>query len=108
MNETERKLVDALREVAAGRPDYAYEPPGDGVECLYVHNGAPSCLVGHALHRLGVPLGALYVIKPSDELIPQLFIEVGADVNVAVWNVQTAQDNGAPWGEAIMELDVLT
>lgn len=31
-------------------------------KCLYVKGGSPSCLVGHALNRLGVPLDTLQVL----------------------------------------------
>lgn len=104
-------LKAAVEEKGA---DYKYEPPladddGDDV-CVYVHNGAPSCLVGHALHSLGVSLSDLSTHGDRRlNNVHRLLIEL-ADRGIAVSSavtehlfstVQGAQDSGIPWGEAL-------
>src|SRR5690606_23503030 len=52
------QMLDALRQVVAERgPSYIYKPPG--LFCKYERNGVPSCGVGVALAKLGVPVSVL-------------------------------------------------
>jgi len=55
--------VDATLDSLVKKFGEGYIYPGwnDG-KCVYVQDGAPSCLVGHALNRLGVPIGTLEVL----------------------------------------------
>lgn len=51
-------LLDA---VAVKGEDYVYEGVddnggGDAMRCYYARNGEPDCIVGHVLHKLGVPI----------------------------------------------------
>lgn len=47
-------FVRAVRQVFHETPEeFQYEPP-IGDSCVYIHEGAPSCLFGKALHKLGV------------------------------------------------------
>ena len=47
-NFTLADLARTLREVAAERPDYIYEPPVGGSDCWYLHDNGPGCIFGHA------------------------------------------------------------
>lgn len=91
--------------------DYIYSKE-DGV-CVYVHDGAPSCFVGHVLHRAGVPLERLEKADTAswgggmgaDSLIRGL-TEEGAlatpdSTRSFLSAAQTEQDNGSTWGEAL-------
>ena len=101
-----------VKKVAAAAPDYVYEKPADG--CAYEVDGKPSCLVGHAMFRLGMPLDLIRrcdsvgaIGHVLDELRGE-FDESGDDKGVyrtlLEWT-QCAQDSGKPWGEAVSEAE---
>ena len=101
-----------VKKVAAEHPDYVYERPADG--CVYEVDGKPSCLVGHAMFRLGMPLDLIRRCDSAgaiehvlDEVCGE-FDESGDDERVyrtlLGW-AQGAQDSGKPWGEAVSEAE---
>lgn len=120
INVTDVQVIAALREVVAESPERVYEAPPTmptlpgGTSCFYVHRTAegavPGCLVGHVLHRLGVPLSelekwegagaqdptlaTLNILGDNDEYAVRMLVEV-----------QSTQDNGAPWGTALSLAD---
>lgn len=107
---TDEAVMETLRAVVAERPDYVYDSEAvdeNGVPmCVYVADGAPSCLVGHVLHRLGVPLDALSVFDESGGKDAQLVVRRVLDGTSGatahrLWAAQSAQDNGETWGEAL-------
>ena len=99
-----------VKKVAAEHPDYVYERPADG--CAYEVDGKPSCLVGHAMFRLGMPLDLIRRCDsegPIGHVLDEVcgeFDESGDDRGVyrtlLGWT-QGAQDSGKPWGEAVSE-----
>lgn len=104
--------LEALRTAVKGREDYVYPwwEAGGSRACKYVRDGAPSCLVGHALHALGIPLDTLTVLDSYQNgsgvaagTLPQhlpsgtLTVEAAGVFGAA----QTAQDTGESWGEAL-------
>lgn len=116
--ETARAVVQEFGE------GYVYTPPADDPRadedgiCLYVNDGKPSCIVGHIVHRLGVPLevlrreGDLHLDpKVSHEpmtlsagfLLPKL----GAPdhVTAALNAGQIAQDTRETWGTALARIE---
>ena len=108
---TDEDLARAIREVAAEDPNYVYQRPGSRV-CLYVHwdaNGTlrPGCLIGTALHRLGVPLETLsgYESKPAHEVLDHVAPDVSSHMRRAATRVQRVQDLGATWRQAARLLD---
>ena len=99
-----------VKKVATERPDYVYEKPADG--CAYEVDGKPSCLVGHAMFRLGMPLDLIRRCDRAgaighvlDEISGE-FDESGDDKRVyralLMWT-QGEQDLGKPWGRAVSE-----
>ena len=97
-----RRVLDALFEVVAEfGPDYVYHRP-DGQNCLYVHNGAPHCLAGKVLRKLGVPLAQLSAKEGSG---CSRFTNVGLNVNAlsVLQTAQEAQDRGKTWGYALRQ-----
>lgn len=103
---TASALAEAVVEVANERPDYVYEVPNSGI-CLFQVDGKPSCIVGHALARLGAPAELLETLDAEELSIDPAFVEVEAlkcDVDREVeflQRVQLLQDGGTPWGEAV-------
>ena len=102
------ELWAEVKKVAAEQPEYVYPEE----VCQYQHGGKPSCIVGHALHRLGVPMGALEALDDAQDGggvpahgIPKEFPDlVEADSESALFalsEAQEAQDNRLPWGEAV-------
>lgn len=97
-------------------PDYVYErvqlESGETV-CQYVDNGAPSCLVGHFLHRMGVPIESLSLgdtrlgeaaLDLLERLAEHQEIEgVTLKVSRALQVAQSTQDEGMSWGQALDE-----
>jgi hypothetical protein len=111
------RAIELLREVVAefGR-DYRYEKvahPHGGEGCLYVNRGECSCLVAHALHRVGVEVEDLSRMDGYDDnddteigtayrrLPPHVELTEGAVQVFAA--AQTAQDHGRVWGTALEE-----
>lgn len=98
---TPSETLDLLRRaVEAKGPDYVYvEPEGDVAACLYVHDGQPSCIVGHVLNYCGL-LGLAEENKaPSN--IRALREHFDSAALVVLDAAQEIQDNGEPWGEAL-------
>lgn len=72
--------------------------------CRYEYGGAPSCLVGHVLHRSGATLEFLRELDmrgcPASRLAKEIeCVDPGAALVLDA--VQCYQDNGATWGEAL-------
>lgn len=71
--------------------------------CLYVHDGQPSCLVGHALAKAGADVEMLESLNPGvaalslDVHVPNVDSGAAAVFQAA----QSVQDYGGMWGEAI-------
>lgn len=98
----------ALEAVVSGNEHHVYESP-NGQGCTYRNlDGSPSCLHGHALDRLGVPLDPAwdgdrrtYMARISTVLrrvgIYDRRLLVAAEIS------QRAQDDGVPWGEVLEE-----
>ena len=123
MRITGEQMRAMLVEIANERPDYVYEPPeGFGGACVYVHNGEPSCIIGHALARFGVPLddvelldympnydGDLPEEKDSafvgDAHFSNTLTKRGVYLDVSALNiaeaVQALQDSFTSWGAAV-------
>lgn len=122
-------LLDAA--VADRGADYRYEFPGydagDPSTCYYWHPaledpseyhdrdleqvaaGKPGCIVGHAFHAAGVRgewlarnegqgVGSLSRCASHDGLLT-----VTPDAQLLLAFVQSHQDGGAPWGEAVRQ-----
>ena len=99
-----------VKEVAAENPDFVYRSIGG--KCVYESDGEPSCLVGHALFRLGVPAsqvasfnecGAIGLVIDANASV---FGEMRADADEWEYRellamAQAYQDGQLPWGQAV-------
>jgi hypothetical protein len=118
-----KALVDEC--IAERGAEYVYEK--EGSSCKYVHgvdesiedewgdtvenftNATPGCLVGAVLHKAGIPLDKMGTYSRNDEgsydLIEHLtsdeLVTVSQEANNFLGNVQSSQDAGAPWGQAM-------
>jgi len=106
------RVVETAKMVVAERgADYVYKKPTNtfGVlTCLYVDQDQPSCLVGHVLHRLGVPLETLksadqFSFPATDVCCDLLRGSAFDDEEIGHFldAVQSRQDIGRTWGEAL-------
>lgn len=107
---TREDALRALEEVVAeAGEDYVYQPPNQGLTCVYVADGRPSCLVGRALFRLGVSIetlhwldrefGGFYCRDLNDELPEKIPMDESAAIAFA--RAQERQDARCSWGEAL-------
>ncbi len=104
--------LNLLSKVIKGREDYIYAPPVPTGACVYWNpvKDQPSCIVGHVLDRMGVKAHRIEALDHNDgggtnaaqinEVIPGLF---SREASVLLNYIQSAQDHGIAWGEAVTE-----
>ena len=104
---TVEQVETELRRLAAAQPDFVYNDTGRTVKCSYIHGiiegpENKGCIFGQALQNLGVPAEEL---REPDPIRP-LWNDLNSEKCPLSWgSVQSEQDHGASWGEAIKELD---
>jgi hypothetical protein len=109
MTVTAAQIISEIRAVAAEQPGYMYL----AYHCLYVERSGdvvvPSCIVGHALWRLGVIDEKFYFSSHNDEaVIPTLhMLGIRATRQQLRWleTVQKQQDEGAPCSSTVQTAD---
>lgn len=105
------QLITAIREVAADSPDFIYSKPADYFrsKCVYVVDGKPSCLIGHAVWNLGLIDSSLersgYNDCSAEELVNHLEMDVDGRELRWLEVVQYRQDQGVPWAWAVARAD---
>lgn len=83
-------------------------------KCDYVRGGKPSCIVGHVLAKVGVPIERLSQADTGNfgggisahSLLRELQEEVvlapiDGSVRALLSEAQSAQDSSSPWGKAV-------
>jgi hypothetical protein len=107
---SDEKVMAMLSEVVSERPDYVYESGMEDAEgdtvCLYVQDGAPSCVIGHVLSRLGVSLDTLARFdngggSGADEVVGKTLDGVSDDMASALREAQVSQDQGYDWTHSL-------
>lgn len=110
---TPKATLALLKECVEERgKGYVYPPSQvDGLKkdsnCVYAKGGAPSCLVGLALHKVGISLSALVRFDkhkeagiPS-ELVSHGLLDIPLESAEILDRAQSLQDQGETWGEAL-------
>jgi hypothetical protein len=112
------KLIDTVKDVAHESPDYVYDYATEGIgrACTYFKkSGTPGCIVGHALHRMGVTLDDMMYEDETGcdrnyneehtitDLVNALDLPIGPHQLEWLAAVQGKQDNRQPWGQAVIE-----
>lgn len=92
-------VVFLEKAIAEKGADYEYERPEESETCLYFEQGQPSCIVGHVLSYMGYNhvtegMGVMGVLR-------SLGIDADYQTQNLLMNVQTSQDGGMPWGDAV-------
>lgn len=123
---TASELKAEVIRVAAEKPDYVYalKDPKNSTSCTYQRDGEPSCIVGHALHRLGVSPDLLVEFDTTYELgmsvgdlfenFPQILDDEVEDPDEwteegpveFLTRVQIGQDSGIAWGQAVKDAEL--
>lgn len=117
----DRVIPELLEEFGE---DYVY--PHWRVSCVYVRDEAPSCIVGHVLQRVGVPLEALKFLDARPSTVSGLpplgteardvdlwLNEFGVDIEIThearrmLQRIQFSQDHGKAWGDAWARVNTL-
>lgn len=100
--------------------DYVYVNPdgevasddGSITDCFYVDNGsgeaAPSCIVAHVFHAMGIPVLDMLKIEGSsvnsdvtEDLLRDNSIQVTPRATRLLYSAQDLQDSGHTWGVAV-------
>lgn len=108
MRVTLEQIRTAVSQVVAeAGADTVYKIPEDIGKCVYVdiYADAPSCLIGQALYRCGVPLDRM---AHWDSLgWSAMALPVWKDPDACFWatHLQDVQDTGTPWGRAVEYAD---
>ena len=104
------ELWAEVLKVAQEQPEHVYEK-GEFGRCNYERNGEPSCIVGHAMHRLGVSTFDLREFDASGDSAIEDIIEANQDLfdrddklsMELLIDAQNSQDQGLPWGLAVSQ-----
>lgn len=112
---TDKQVAQALKDIVEANPYYRYESP-DGEECYYMWNGAPSCGIGHLLHRLGLDAGRANELMMVSEgrrkdwdYIQHSLPGVSLQLIYSLWEFQDMQDSTFvpyTWQEAYAEAGI--
>lgn len=120
---TADEAIQALRDLVADRGvEYVYRSPRHVApdECVYFDDetGHPSCGVGFALSRIGVPVEALWNLdvasnrcsasissRAAENVLWDYDFALTEEASVVLYAFQAKQDAGRPWGEALLEAE---
>lgn len=113
------ELAKKVQEIGEANPTVRYDLiyqehyPNEVAMCAYQLNGSPACLVGRALHELGVDIETLVEFDGGEDPIfseeikqvvkdnPDLFRIDDPEALEFLEEVQHNQDSGLPWGDAV-------
>jgi hypothetical protein len=109
----------AVSDIIRNVEELAEKFPNKEAKCVYFHgNGRPSCIVGAALYKAGIKRKDLFHdgvyngdMNEGYGVAPELFTNLGITIDVdpdeieRLGMVQSAQDNGKTWAEAVKRLD---
>ena len=91
--------------------DYVYK--GGGTFCAYQEFGEPSCIVGNALHCLGVPIrtlaemdqcsfaGSVISSRKVLDILEDSGFVLDDDAVMLLTAAQVLQDDAVSWGDAV-------
>lgn len=104
------ELWAEVLKVAQEQPDHVYERSEAG-KCNYERNGQPSCIVGHAMHRLGVSVFDLREFDATGDSAVEDIIGMNPDMfdnddklgMELLIEAQNRQDQEVPWGLAAIQ-----
>lgn len=103
MSDAGKKLIAEIRKVVSDNPEFIYDN-GDHA-CVYVHDGQPSCLVGHALWNLGYIDSSAESCSVNSESVGEVLTQLGLEIDKteSYWlgRVQLTQDLKHPWKFAV-------
>lgn len=104
------RAINLLREIVDehGRDHRYSRNSGDG-RCRYERGGAPACLIGHVLHRAGVPVNELarmdlapvFASTEISEVVLPDVVDMTDTARVVLGAAQHVQDHGETWGRAL-------
>ncbi len=102
------KMKNAIKRVMKGKLKFIYDSEHG---CFYIKDGCPSCLIGCALHNIGIPKTVLYQLDIGGQYKLPLYVSEDGFKQILALNrwsidhralkfataVQNAQDSGKPW-----------
>jgi len=103
--------ITLLKQVVEERGEgFSYKVPQGATRCLYEWQGSPSCGVGAALHKAGVPVHVLAKLDDAcgeiaddetREFLQENQVILTPDATRVLWGFQGSQDNGANYASAL-------
>lgn len=113
---TDEQFTEAIKALVKESPDKVYARPehmeaAPKAACYYVHTSpedetqlSPGCLIGVALHKVGVPLEELrkYEGQAAWSVLRVLMPHLSADTVNFAGDIQAWQDQRKTWGEALL------
>lgn len=110
---TGKQLMKAVRDIAVADPAHVYGRPDKNTACYYRNpeTNEPDCIIGRALDALGVlpqemglnnTVSVRVLLGRRSPVVP-----IEADEMQLVWlsRVQSYQDGGDAWGDAVRRAD---
>jgi len=97
--------IRLLREVVKGKEDFIYI--SERGRCFYTKGDCPSCLIGYALVRGGVPIEMVKLLDNNSissedaDAIPMIIKGVTQEAAHVFNAAQVVQDDDHTWGEAL-------
>lgn len=111
MSELGQKLIAEVRRVAAENPDFIYprDISGGVKSCVYIKDGCPSCIIGHALWNIGLIDAKFKGDHMALSDIGHVILQYGWGIETGeiewLHKVQQYQDQLNPWGQAVRYAD---
>lgn len=97
-------IIQAVRAAAARNLLHVFQG-----QCLYVKNGCPACLIGHAMWDLGLIDGTLEESAHNEDGVDFLLGDLGVELDERElhWleSAQAAQDSHYTWADSIRAAD---
>lgn len=112
-NITYRRMKNAVQHFVNEDPNFIYDSE---LGCFYIRDNEPSCLIGKALHKMGVSKQILKELdtgsngiacavhdKPFIDILLDHGWEIDEQALEFADHVQECQDNGSKWKKAFDE-----
>jgi hypothetical protein len=114
---TDEQFTEAIKALVKESPDKVYARPehmeaATEAACYYVHTSpedetqlSPGCLIGAALHKVGVPLEELrkHEGQAAWALLRRLMPHLSADTVNFAGDIQAWQDQRNAWGDSLIK-----
>lgn len=112
VDEVKSKIAHIIETAHPEKGEYVYVHPANWGWCAYADLGKPSCILGHLLVQLGVPVEIMdasiegapmtdgIILKHWDRLAQDYNLHFTPAAREFLYIIQAEQDDQVSWGEA--------